>query len=80
MMEQQRLREVVQIILDQPVPERVKRRLLKSVRPSQGRNRPFAPLKWRRKTSMTALLEEPDPSPSHGNPTVTNYQNELMRI
>ena len=29
---------------------------------------------------MTALLEEPDPSPSHANPTVTNYQNELLRI
>lgn len=35
-MEDQRLREVVQDLLDEPTPERVKQRLLKALRPSRG--------------------------------------------
>ena len=56
-MEQQRLHEVIQNILDEPIPEGVKQRLLKPLRPSQGGNKPIAPLRRRREIRWRALLE-----------------------
>lgn len=49
----EQLREGVQNILDQLIPERVK--LLKR---SQGSNRPLAPLRRRRETTGIALFEK----------------------
>jgi len=77
-MERQRLREVVQNILDEPIPEKVKQRLLKPLRPSKG-GKPIAPPK-KKDTRRKALLEEFDPYPPHGIQTTTNYQNELLRL
>lgn len=52
----EKLREVVQNILDEPIPERVKQRLLKPLRPSQGSNGTLASLRRRREKRKRALL------------------------
>ena len=42
---QQQLHEVIQNILDEPIPERVKKQLLKLLKQSQGGNQLIAPLR-----------------------------------
>ena len=78
-MERRRLREVVQNILDEPIPEKVKQRLLKPLRPSKG-GKPIAPPRRENAARRRALLVEFDPYLPHGNQTITNYQNELLRL
>jgi len=77
--ERQRLREVVQNILNEPIPEKVKQRLLKPLRPSKG-GKPIAPPRRKQETRSKALLEEFDPYLPLGNQTITNYKNELLRL
>ena len=79
-MEKQRLRDVVQNISDEPIPERLKQRLLKLLRPARGGNKSIAPLRHRKEIRRRALIEEFEPYSPHGNPTITSYQNELHRI
>ena len=71
-----RLREVVQNILDEPITEKVKHRLLKPLRPSKG-GKPIASL---RRKKGKALLEEFHPYPPHGNQTITKYQSDLLGL
>ena len=49
-------------------------------RPSQRGNKSIKPLRRRKEIRRRALIEEFDPYPPHKKPTVTNYQNELLRI
>ena len=60
--------------------ERVKQRLLKPLRSSQRSNKSIKPLRRRKEIRRRALIEEFDPYPPYKKPTVTNYQNELLRI
>jgi len=73
-MKRQWLQEVVQNILDEPIPEKVKQWLLKPLRICKG-GKPIAPLRREQETRRQVLLEEP-----HGNQTITNYQNDLLRL
>ena len=77
-----KLRDVIQSILDEPIPEREKQRLLKPLRPFQSGNKLITPLRRRKEIRRRALLEEflEDPYPPHRNPTTTDYQNELIGI
>ena len=53
------LREVVQNILDEPVPQRVKERLSKPLLP--GKNKPITPLGKKKEIKRRAMLKEFDP-------------------
>ena len=53
------LREVVQNILDEPVPQRVKERLSKPLLP--GKNKPITPPRKKKEIKRAAILKEFDP-------------------
>ena len=53
------LREVVQNILDEPVPQRVKERLLKPLLP--GKNKPITPPRKKKEIKKRAILKSFDP-------------------
>ena len=53
------LREVVQNILDEPVPQRVKERLSKPLLP--GKNKPITPPRKKKEIKRRAILKEFDP-------------------
>ena len=53
------LREVFQNILDEPVPQRVKERLLKPLLP--GKNKPITPSRKKKEIKRWAILKEFDP-------------------
>jgi len=53
------LREVVQNILDEPVPQRVKERLSKPLLP--GKNKPITPPRKKKEIKRWAILKEFDP-------------------
>jgi hypothetical protein len=72
--ESKQLREVVQNILDEPIPERVRQWFLKLLRPSKG-VKLISPAREKK-----AMFEEFDPYPPQGSQTITNYQNELLRL
>lgn len=69
------LREVVQNILDAPVPKKVKQQLLKPLRLSKG-GKP----RRERETRMQTFLERFGLYAPHGNQTISNYQNKLLRL
>ena len=75
----QPLSGVVQNILDEPIPERVRRRLLKPLKPFKG-GKPVALPREKKVTRRQAILQEFDPYPLNGSQTITNYQNELLRL
>ena len=73
------LRNVIQNILDEPIPEAVKRRLLKPLQPREYR--PIPPPRKAKARKRKAIQEEFDPIPSHKVlRSVEDYQNELLGL
>ena len=73
------LQDVVKNILDEPIPEAVKRRLLKP--PQPRKYRPIPPPRKAKARKRKAIQEEFDPIPSHKVlRSVEDYQNELLGL
>ncbi|KAK3790228.1 hypothetical protein RRG08_027443 [Elysia crispata] len=73
------LHDVVRNILDEPIPEAVKRRLLKPLQPKKYR--PTPPPRKAKARKRKAIQEEFDPIPSHKVlRSVEDYQNELQGL
>ena len=73
------LYDVVKNILDEPIPEAVKRRLLKPLQPKKYR--PTPPPRKAKARKRKAIQEEFDPIPSHKVlRSVEDYQNELLGL
>ena len=73
------LRNVVRSILDEPIPEAVKRRLLKPLQPRKYR--PIPPPRRAKERKRKAIQEEFDPIPSHKVlRSVKDYQDELQGL
>ena len=73
------LRNVIQNILDEPIPEAVKRRLLKPLQPRKYR--PIPPPRKAKARKRKAIQEEFDPIPSHKVlRSVGDYQEELLGL
>ncbi|KAK3794857.1 hypothetical protein RRG08_001008 [Elysia crispata] len=73
------LHDVVKNILDEPIPEAVKRRLLKPLQPKKYR--PTPPPRKAKARKRKAIQEEFDPIPSHKVlRSVEDYQNELLGL
>ena len=70
------LRNVVKNILDEPIPEAVKRHLLKPLQPRKYR--PIPPPRKAKARKRKAIQEEFDPIPSHKvYRPAKDYQGEL---
>ena len=73
------LRNVVKNILDEPIPETVKRRLLKPLQPRKYR--PIPPPRKAKARKRKAIQEEFDPIPSQKVlRSVDDYQNDLLGL
>ena len=73
------LQDVVKNILDEPIPEAVKRRLLKPLQPRKYR--PIPPPRKAKARKRKAVQEEFDPIPSHKVlRSVKDYQEELLGL
>ncbi|KAK3757404.1 hypothetical protein RRG08_033172 [Elysia crispata] len=73
------LHDVVKNILDEPIPEAVKRRLLKPLQPREYR--PIPPPRKAKARKRKAIQEEFDPIPSHKVlRSVGDYQEELLGL
>ena len=73
------LHDVVQNILDEPIPEAVKRRLLKPLQPRKYR--PIPPPRRAKERKRKAIEKEFDPIPRHKVlRSVKDYQNELLGL
>ena len=73
------LHDVVQNILDEPIPEAVKRRLLKPLKPRKYR--PIPPPRRAKERKRKAIEKEFDPIPSHKVlRSVKDYQDELLGL
>ena len=71
--------KVVRIILDEPIAETVKRRLLKPLFPKKYR--PPRPPPTRKDRESKAILEQFDPLPSQkAIRTVQDYQQEILEV
>ena len=72
------LRDVVKNIMDEPIPQEVRERLLKPLFP---RKYPPTALFWKRKEIQRKdILEEYDPIPPHKIRTVMDYQKEILDL
>ena len=69
--------DVVQNILDEPISEEVKRRLLKPLLPRNPR--PVPPPRPRRRRKRNAIVENFDPFPKAFRATA-DYQHELLNL
>ena len=70
--------KVVRNILDEPIPETVKKRLLNPLYP--GKYRPPRPPPWRDR-ERKAILEEFDPQPPQkAVRTIQDYQQEILEV
>ncbi|KAK3782744.1 hypothetical protein RRG08_037743 [Elysia crispata] len=73
------LHDVVKNILDEPIPEAVKRRLLKPLQPRKYR--PIPPPRRAKERKRKSIQEEFDPTPSHKVlRSVKDYQDELQGL
>ena len=73
------LHDVVKNILDEPIPEAVKGRLLKPLQPSKYR--PFPPPRRAKERKRKAIEEEFDPIPRHKVlRSVKDYQDEILDL
>lgn len=72
------LHDVVQNILDEPIPQEVKKRLLKSLIPKTYP--PAAPSMKKKERKRKAILAEFDPYLPQGRQAMTNYQNEFLAL
>ena len=71
------LNDVVKNILDEPIPEAVKGRLLKPLQPRKYR--PFPPPRRAKERKRKAIEEEFDPIPRHKVlRSVKDYQDEIL--
>ena len=71
------LHDVVQNILDEPISEEVKRRLLKPLLPRNPR--PVPPPHPKRRQKMKAIVEELDPLPKTLR-TTSDYQQKILDL
>ena len=72
-------RNVIQNILDEPIPDAVKRHLLKPLQPRKYR--PIPPPRKAKARKRKAIQEEFDPIPSQKVlRSVEDYQNELLGL
>ena len=73
------LHDVVKNILDEPIPEAVKRRLLKPLQPRKYQ--PIPPPRRAKERKRKSIQEEFDPTPSHKVlRSVKDYQDELQDL
>ena len=73
------LHDVVKNILDEPIPEAVKERLLKPLKP--GKYRPSPPPQKLKERKRKAIVREFDPNfPSKTLRTTTDYQKDVLEL
>ena len=72
------VQSVVHNIINEPIPESVKRRLLEPLLP--GATRPSPPSRKAKERKRKAILEEFDPVPQQKIRTVQDYQNEVLQV
>ena len=73
------LHDVVKNILDEPIPEAVKERLLKPLKP--GKYRPSPPPRKLKERKRKAIVRELDPNfPSKTLRTTADYQKEVLEL